>query len=699
MLEKWMGIVKNKTILWEVVETVDLAEREPVLFDFTVPEGETFCIDNGLITHNTMTVHMPITDEAVQESMKMLPSRNLYQPGTNKLIVSPSQESQLGIYYLSQTDAGRKRLNAILGSKFAISAPLNKGSTAALLASINKQDPKSFVKILQDLKTIGDIHAYDIGFTVGLSDLPSLGKQRDVILKNISSDLKGASVARMAEINASTTKQVDDMLEHNLKGKGNAFYDMVTSGARGDKSQLRSILASPLFVSDAKGKTIHTAIGKSYSEGLDIGDYWVSLYGARRGMMDRSIQTQLPGAFSKSVMASTIDNVVSAIDCGTKNGIMLSPESEEVLDRYLAGPQGGFAHNTLVDSTVRSKLKSLKEIKVRSPLTCLQAKGTCAKCYGLDEHGEHPHLGDNIGAKAGQAISEPLMQMTMNTFHTGGVAGTGMGATGIKRVDQLLKLPKIVTGSAALAPASGRITRIEPGVGGGHDIYIGDKSAHSSQGIKLKVKQGDTVAIGDALSEGVIKPQDLVAYKGMRSAQNYVVSELHKAYKDQGVSVQRKIFETVVRSLSNTTLVKNKPRNTNIIPGDLMPYTVVEHHNANLERELPVDEAIGHNLAIAYGSSPAGTEVTASIARALKAAGKTTVQVKLDAIEHEPVLKNIDTLPLLKKDWMGALGYRNLAKALTEGASQAWETDIHDYHPVPAFAYGAEFGKGEKGKY
>jgi hypothetical protein len=274
-----------------------------------------------------------------------------------------------------------------------------------------------------------------------------------------------------------------------------------------------------------------------------------------------------------------------------------------------------------------------------------------------------------------------------------------MGATGIKRVDQLLKLPKIVTGSAALAPASGRITRIEPGVGGGHDIYIGDKSAHSSQGIKLKVKQGDTVAIGDALSEGVIKPQDLVAYKGMRSAQNYVVSELHKAYKDQGVSVQRKIFETVVRSLSNTTLVKNKPRNTNIIPGDLMPYTVVEHHNANLERELPVDEAIGHNLAIAYGSSPAGTEVTASIARALKAAGKTTVQVKLDAIEHEPVLKNIDTLPLLKKDWMGALGYRNLAKALTEGASQAWETDIHDYHPVPAFAYGAEFGKGEKGKY
>lgn len=650
---------------------------------------------------DTMTVHVPISDAAVKEADKMLPSKNLFQPGTGKLMMTPSQEAQIGIYYLSKTTEGRKRLNKILGPKHAITQVLDKKQTGIMLDRLAKElSSNEFGRIMNELKSIGERHAYDRGFTLGISDLRTFDKDVKKIVDKVGElVLKNPQMA--SQLSDKATDMVDKIIDRGLSDKDNPLYDMVVSGARGSKSQLRSILATPLFVTDARGRIVPTPIRKSYAEGLDIGDYWTSMYGARRGMMDRAIQTSLPGAFSKDIMANTVDNVIAGGDCGTKEGISLPIESSDAIDRYLAGNQGAVVHNTLVDQRAISQLKraGAKTIKVRSSLSCRLPKGICQKCYGLDESGTLPDLGENVGAISGQAMSEPLVQMVMNTFHTGGTASDAKEPAGYQRIDQLLKMPKIVPTAAALSTKTGLVSKINPGLGGGFDVYIGDTKIYVARGLKLKVKVGSSVEAGDPLSDGVIKPQDLVKYKGMDEAQRYVVDELQRAYKGQGVGMQRKTFETVVRSLSNTTQVMNNSKDSEFVPGDIAPYTVVRAYNENLLHKVDVDSAAGHKLAKNYGPFNKGYELLEKDIKLLKALGHKQIEVNRDAVVHAPVLKSVNALPLLKGDWMSALGYRNLAKALVEGAGQAWSTDLKDYHPIPAFAHGAAFGDGKDGKY
>jgi DNA-directed RNA polymerase beta subunit len=638
---------------------------------------------------DTVVVHVPISDEANREAEKMLPSRNLYQPGTGKLMMVPSQEAQVGLFYLSQTPAGRARLNKII-DKPLITETVSKKSMHDMLHRLSKElGSNEYGRVLTELKAEGEKHAFDTGFTLGLDDLSVMRGNRDKITKKVG------GMTNLADANRVGIALLDSILSKRFKGKNNPLYDMVESGARGERGQLRQMLATPLFVTDASGKIVPSVIKKSYAEGLDIGDYWTSMYGARRGMMDRAIQTSLPGAFSKDIMASTIDNVISAKDCGTKKGVLMNVDSQDILERFQA------VTNVLIDAAVANRLRKggAKQVMVRSPLTCLQPKGTCAKCYGLDEHGHTPEVGENIGAKAGQTISEPLVQLVLSSFHTGGTAKTGVEPGGYKRIDQLLKMPKVVPGAAALAPHDGLVTLVTKGIAGGFDIYVGDKKVHVPHGRGLKVAVGARVRAGDTLSEGVVKPQDLVQLKGMQPAQEYVVDELHKAYSDQGVRIHRKVFETVVRSLGNTTRVLNNPKQSDFVPGDVVPYTVAQHYNENLVATVPVADAVGYTLERTYGLLRAGTVVGTKEVILLKALGHKEVLVKKDAIQHAPMLKSVTTLPLLKRNWMSALGYRNLAKALTEGAGQAWSTDLEDYHPVPAFAHGTTFGKGKDGKY
>lgn len=654
---------------------------------------------------DTMTIHTPISDKAVEESKKMFPSKNLYKPGTGDLMIAPDQESQMGLYYLSKTPAGRAKVNKILGDKFSVNKQLTGKETKDLLMRISKEDPNSFGRIVGELKTLGEDHAYDVGFSLGLDDLDVASKERDKIVKKFG-DLAKKNPDKVDMLNVKATDMVNKLLDQQLKGKKNSFYDMVEAGAKGKKSQLRSILATPLFVADAQNKTIPNIISKSYTEGLDIPDYWQSLYGARKGMIDRSVQTSIPGAYSKDIINNTIDMVVSKDDCGTTEGIDLKPDDSDILGRYLAIDHGVIKRNTLVDTNIANRLKKtqFKTIKVRSPLTCEQEKGVCAKCHGIDEHMKDPEIGDNVGAKAGQSIAEPLIQMTMNSFHTGGVAGTGINASGIARIDQLLKMPKVVVGAARLSPVDGTVLSIKEGVGGGKEITLqgNDGQKHvikTPQGRELKVSMGSRVRRGDALNEGPIRPQDLVSTKGMLPAQRYMVDELQKEYRAQGPNIEKRTFENLVRSITDTTVVLNNPRTHDAIPGDITSYRAVQQYNKNLVEEIPVEDADGLDLAEAVGTLPAGKTIGKREIDLLKAMGYSKIKIKKDPIQHEPVVKNITTLPILKDDWMSSLGYRDLKRVIQEGAAKGLSTDLHGYNPIPAYAAGTEFGRGKDGKY
>ena len=653
---------------------------------------------------DAMTVHVPMSPGANQEAEKLRPSRNLYQPGTGNLMVMPAQEAQVGLFYLSQTQAGRDQIGKILGPKYKPTAAMTKASTRAALSAMSKEmPPQQWAKAVGALKKIGEDHALSVGFTAGLDDISDVSSVRNKVVATVAKAAKGAkSPGDMAKINSWGHTQIDNAIEKKLKGKRNPFYDMVASGSRGDKTQLRSILATPLFMSDHKNETIPIPIRKSYSEGLDPSDYWIAAYGARRGAVERSVQSRTPGAFSKDVMSVVLDNVIAKDDCGTHDGISMSLNDHSVLDRYSSGSQPGLPHNTLITSTVITDLKkkSITNIKVRSPLTCDLPKGTCAHCHGLDEHGQRPDVGENIGVKAGQTISEPLVQLAMNTRHTGGVAGSGSSANvgGFARISQLLKLPKILHGAAALAQVDGRVTSIEKGLAGGFKVHIGNSVSFAPSGSQLVVKVGDQVHKGDRLSTGPIKPQELVALKGMMAAKSYIAEELHNEYAAQGKNIRKGIFETVVRSLANSTKVMNGGSSSHLA-GDVVSLSAVNHYNKNLEIDMPTDEAHDHALAVDVGSLKKGHILTAAECKSLMATGLKTVRVAREKIEHAPFLKGMTEVASMKGDWMAPLGYRYITRAITEGASAGKKSDVAGYHPIPALAHASTFGQGKDGKY
>jgi len=708
VLLRWASIVKDASLMWELVKDITEVERESVLLDFTVPQGETFTTDNGLITHNTMTVHVPITDKAVRESYKMMPSRNLYKPGTGALMVGPSQESQLGFYLMSKDSKDREILNNILPPQFKIKGEMNKGESKALFLKLSKALPSDeFSKLIDTIKIMGENAAYEKGFTLSLNDLsvvPGRDKIVDAIIHE-SEKVKKGKISLQDFTKKVTGKngfqdQLDKMIAKDMASSGNSLYQMVISGARGNKGQLRQIVASPLLVQNPQGETIPIPIKKSFTEGLDLSEYWVASYGARKGMIDRARGTQEPGVFNKSLMAVAVNNIITIDDCGTTEGINFPVNSPEILGRYIQGNQGGIPDETIISEHEVKKLKkaNIKQVLVRSPLKCKAVTGTCRHCFGVDESGNAVSIGTNIGTKAGQSLAEPLTQMQMNTFHTGGIVGSGQ-KEGYSRIKELMDMPKnIKAGKAILAEESGIVKDIRPSGLGGYNVTINNKKYVTFPNLKLLIKKGDQVKKGDSLTEGSIAPQELLVYKGMDKVQEYLTDELKNAYKSQDINIDRKSFETIVRSLTNRTQVVNNVDGLDALPGDSIPYTVVEDYNKNRKMKIPTEQAHGLLLSKPVAGLNKGLKLSDKEIKMLKGLGIPQLNVEKEQLRHQPYIKGISSLPLSQNDWLAQMGATRITDAIINGASQGWMSELKGNHPIPAYAYGATFGD-EDGTY
>lgn len=659
---------------------------------------------NADVDGDAVSIHVPTSEEAVRESTKMFPSNNLWKPGTGELMLVPSQEAAIGVYFMSQTPKGRAVINEILPAQYRINEVLTAKGAKDLYNKIAKEMPQQFPEIVHRMKALGDQHAYEIGFTASLKDIKVDTKLRDQLFAKadrVAAQIKKTHKPgletdnKVAAVYEAATKEAWKGLKDQLKHNDSSFYHMVASGASSKDSQLMQLVSAPGIVMDAKDRKVPVPIKKSYAEGISTSDYFMSSYGVRKGMIDRALQTSQPGALNKDIMASVVDNIITMDDCGTHRGIPMNITSPDVYDRFLAHDQDGFHRNTLITPQVISVLskKGVKVIDVRSPLRCVASKGTCAHCFGHDEHGKTPVIGENVGAKMGQTMSEPVTQMVMRTFHSGGVSTGAPQASGFQRVSQLLNMPKYVAGEAALAPTTGKVTKITKAPAGGFNIYVGDQVATARPGLTPQVKVGDQVIAGDKLTDGVIKPQNLLKHKGMLAAQNYIVDELHKTFKDQGVNTQRKVFETVMRSVANNTRVIEAPKHSDFVPGDVIPYTSAVHYNETRKLKMPTSEAIGYKTREAIGKLPQFHEITDKDVSYLKSLGYNNIEVVKDPLIHAPMLQGITQLPMLKKDWMSQLGYRYIKKTLTEGAAQNWKSNVEGTHPIPAFAYGASFGK------
>ncbi len=704
------------------VKSIEEVEYHDRMIDIEVDdESHVFAIFGGVIVHNTMAGTVPLSREAVDEAKKMFPSKNLFSPTTGGVMYTPSQEAMLGLHLVTkwgkkttknfkdgaevdkaadrgdinhtdvfklngkETTLGRMRMAAWLPKGMSMrqdvlhnpAFDLNKKTMNQMATDLAKNHQEHFAESINALKDLGNEFAFKSAFSIGLKDLKPL-PQRDAILASANKEAAHARKTtksktdldhKLVAIYSKATQEIDAAAKKHFSATGagheNRLATMVYSGARGKPEQLRQMIAAPMLMQDATNRTIPVPVTRSYSEGLDVGDYWLAQHGARKGTLQRAQGTSEPGAMSKEILNSTMQYLVTKDDCGTPDGVLMDLGHEDIHDRYTAKPykmKDGktLTQGTLITPEVWSRLKNSKHEKVvvRSPLKCHNGEGLCAKCFGLNEGGNLHDVGTNIGILAGQALGEPAVQMAMDAFHSGGIAGGGRGAQSVsrfERLNNLLGMTKLLRNEATLSKAHGRVTdikRYEEGTGGFNIVVDGVTHQHRNT-MPVSVKIGDTVRKGDALTEGQVNPLHLLKHTDMANVQNHLTNELYLGlYKKEGV--RRRNVETVVRAITNLTRIKS-PGDSNFIHGDIAPLSVVEKTNREMGKPH------GH-------------------------------------IQHEPLLMPVKDLPLRSEDWMARLNFQQIKKTLIEGAARGFKSDLHGSHPIPGVAYGAEFGKPPPGK-
>ena len=714
-----------------------LLKRDPVLHKYGVQafkpvltSGKAIKIHplvtggfNADFDGDTMSAFVPVGHEAVTESKKMFPSRNLFSPATGKLMYRPSHESQLGIYMLTQE--GKKTNKAFKTVADAASAAksgsiqmtdsvkigntrttvgralvanalpkdmrsnvlqgkvvLDGKGQSSLLSEVGKRHKNDFGDVTNKLKDLGNQYATTHAASIGLSDIKADKKERTQIMRAADASVKrimsgpGSQESKQkkaVQIYDKASEQMINTIEKKHGARGSTLYQMMKAGVKPQMGAYRQITMAPMLMMNAKGEIIPEPIRKSWSEGLDVGDYWTQMSGARKGVVQKVQSVRQPGYFTKQMVNSVMNNSIGTEDCTTGKGISLPVDERDVLDRYLASPvKAGsktFKAGTLVTPGVRDSLRNnkVRRVVVRSPLRCEHEDGICSKCYGLAEDGANPSVGTNVGIMSAQAIGERATQLAMRTFHEGGIAPVGkkgkekaMLTDEFKRVQELVLMPKHVPGAATLCTVQGKVDKIQKDPAGGSNVFVNGVRHYIPQnrgaptafvGDRPRaLKKGMRVTKGTPLSAGPVNVHEMLPLTGVNKVQGYIAGQLYGLYKNEGI--RRRNIETAVKSLTNLTKVRDPGDNPDFIRGDFAPTAKVQAMN-----------------------------------KRLAAKGKKVVR-------HTPVLKGVKTLPLdMQTDWMARLNHEDLNKTVIDAANQGWSSNIHGNHPIPALAYGAEFGK------
>ncbi|KOR25084.1 DNA-directed RNA polymerase subunit beta' [Clostridium sp. L74] len=397
-----------------------------------------------------------------------------------------------------------------------------------------------------------------------------------------------------------TTEDVANALMESLDSF-NPIYMMADSGARGSKSQIKQLAGMRGLMANPSGKILELPIKASFREGLDVLEYFISTHGARKGNADTALKTADSGYLTRRLVDVSQDVIVRQEDCGTEEGYEVSEikEGNEVIEplvERLSGryPSEDIIHpttgevivkrNTYMDEEIAQKVSDagIKKVKIRSVFTCKSKHGVCAKCYGMNMGtSQKIHIGEAVGIVAAQSIGEPGTQLTMRTFHTGGVAGADI-TQGLPRVEELFEARK-PKGLAIVSEVSGTV-KMEETKKKRTIIVVTDDGEEVSYdipfGSRIKVKNGDIISAGDEITEGSINPHDILRIKGVDGVKNYLLSEVQKVYRLQGVDINDKHLEVVIRQMTRKIKIEDSG-DTELLPGTMID--VFDFEEANKE--------------------------------------------------------------------------------------------------------------------
>lgn len=510
--------------------------------------------------------------------------------------------------------------------------------------------------LLDGIKSLGFKFSTRAGMTVGLADItvPEAKKEilsaaDDQVAKTELQYRRGliTDEERYGKVIEIWTKATDDVTKALMDSLDhfNPIYMMATSGARGNIQQLRQLAGMRGLMADPSGRTIELPIKANFREGLTVLEYFISSHGARKGLADTALRTADSGYLTRRLVDVSQDVIVREEDCGTTQGIMVEdikdgPEVIEKFEERLVGrfvledvkdPETGeilaTTENEISEEQAKAIAKVYKQLKIRSVLTCKSRHGVCKKCYGRNLATGHPvEMGEAVGIIAAQSIGEPGTQLTMRTFHTGGVAGDDI-TQGLPRVEELFEARK-PKGQSIISEIDGKVTMQE--VKGRREVEIvNENDEHASYtipyGSRMKVHDGDRVEAGDELTEGSVNPHDMLKIKGIRGVQVYLVGEVQRVYRLQGVDINDKHIEVMVRQMLRKVKIE-EAGDTNLLPGSLIDVFEFEDENAK---------------AIAAGGEPA-------VAR--------------------PVLLGITKASLATDSFLSAASFQETTRVLTDAA-------------------------------
>ncbi len=470
-----------------------------------------------------------------------------------------------------------------------IDFPVIKKNLGTIVAKcINVHGLSVTAEVLDYIKATGYKYSTKGAITVSVADVAVPEAKKQILadaqeeVNNVFKQYKRGLITNDERYDAvikiweKATNDVTEAMKNNFDDL-NPIYMMAQSGARGNMNQLRQIAGMRGLMANTQGKAVEIPIKSCFREGLDALEYFISSHGARKGLADTALRTADSGYLTRRLVDVSQDIIIREEDCGSHDGIVLTDikDGNQVLEKLeerlvgrfvidnLENPKTGEVivdTNTMITDKIAKQIvdAGITQVKVRSILGCRAKHGACSKCYGMGlATRERVNIGEAVGIIAAQSIGEPGTQLTMRTFHTGGVAG-GDITQGLPRVEELFEArnPK---GLAVITEIAGKVTindekkKKTVTVTGKDDA----KTYVISFGSKLRVKDGDEVEAGEPLTEGSINPNDLLAIKGPEGVYTYIIQEVQKVYRNQGVDINDKHIEVITRQMLKKVRVED----------------------------------------------------------------------------------------------------------------------------------------------
>jgi len=492
--------------------------------------------------------------------------------------------------------------------------------------AIDKHGFTQTAELLDRLKALGYKYSTQGAITISVSDMVIPKEKYEYIaasekaITNIEQQFNMGFITDDERYNlvinewTKTTKDVTNALENSLD-RFNPIYMMAHSGARGSMNQIRQLAGMRGLMANTAGKTIEIPIKANFREGLSVLEYFISSRGARKGLADTALRTADSGYLTRRLVDVSQDVIIREHDCGAHDGIevyeikdgnqVIEPFKDRLIGRYLVedavDPKTGevlVSSDKLMDGDDAAKIinAGIERIKIRSTLKCRAKYGVCSKCYGANLASSGPvNIGESVGIIAAQSIGEPGTQLTMRTFHTGGVAGDDI-TQGLPRVEELFegRKPKKM---AILSEISGRVSFDEIKKNAPRTVVVSnDKTGEAANypipfGATIKVKDGQEIQAGDELTEGALNPHDVLRILGVSAVQNYLIREVQRVYRQQGVDINDRHIEVIVRQMLRKVRV-DEPGDTELLSGAMVDVLEVEEANEKIRERV----ANGENL-------------------------------------------------------------------------------------------------------